>query len=162
MCASLSGGELEFQTRFFSPANFFVLGGVGQPWATRGGMGARAPQLPRGDLCARDRRGASPRCAGAARGHHPSGCWFVGKGVRDFENASSRNPFRARRFSIPRISLNLGSGRRWWHPVIHQRCACLRLPCRAFSVHVFENEPRESLGILSDKNFRRNIPKLWC
>ena len=123
MCASLSGGELEFQTRFFSPANFFVLGGVGQPWATRGGMGARAPQLPRGDLCARDRRGASPRCAGAARGHHPSGCWFVGKGVRDFENASSRNPFRTRRFSIPRISLNLGSGRRWWHPVIHQRCA---------------------------------------
>ena len=83
MCASLSDGELEFQTRFFSSANFFVLGGVGQPWAARGRMEARAPQLPRGDLCARDRRGASPRCAGAARGHHQvgSGSWGKGFGV---------------------------------------------------------------------------------
>ena len=75
-------------------------------------------------------------------GTPPSGFWFVGKGVRGFESDSSPTPFRARPVC------NRGSH---WIGVLEgdggillstKDAPCLRLPCRAFSVHVFENEPR--------------------
>lgn len=47
-------------------------------------MGARAPQLPRGDLCARDRRGARLRAALGLPGDTTqvgSGSWGKGFGV---------------------------------------------------------------------------------
>lgn len=65
LCASLSGGELDFQTRFFSPANFFVLGGVGRPWG-----GERPDGRPGSAAAARGpvRPGSAGRVSALRRG----------------------------------------------------------------------------------------------
>lgn len=94
-------------------------------WASPGRREAGwepGPAALRGDLCAWI-GGARPRAALGCLGTPPK--WVLVRGERGFGvlKTLTSNLFRARRFCIPRISLNLGSGRRWWHPVIHQRCA---------------------------------------